>query len=67
MWLQVCAEGGFTQANSNAPVPGVSEPVTLQGLSDTDEFFSSSHTDCEDLLLQLEPPSFVSYCCHSYK
>lgn len=51
MWLQVCAEGGLMQTNSNTPVPGVLEPVTLLGQSDTDEFFSSSDTDCEDLLL----------------
>lgn len=51
MWLQVCAEDGLMQTNSNAPVPGVLEPVPLLGQSDTDELFSSSNTDCEDLLL----------------
>lgn len=39
------------QTNSNTPVPGIPEPVTLLGQSDTDELFSSSNTDCEDLLL----------------
>lgn len=39
------------QTNSNTPVPGVPEPVTLLGQSDTDELFSSSDTNCEDLLL----------------